>query len=239
MVDRQELGLWPRAEQLHRVFHVRSGAQRGTAFALDIDGRQYLVSALHVIEQALEVASLDVYGNGAWTALAVSVVGMDFANDIAVVSAQERLVPTGLDIIVNSTERWATGQQAFFLGFPLGIQGYLAAPGYPIPVAMRGIVSLFVPGEYQSVFISAKVSPGFSGAPVYYCPQESDRAVLMAIVTGSVAYEAPVWPLNNEGNADRNGKKIGIVDVDSGICRCHYVKHAVTLINKKIGLVLT
>jgi hypothetical protein len=193
-----------------------------------------------VIEHALEIAALDVYRNGAWTAVAVSAVGMDFANDIAVVAARERLVPAGLDIIVNSTGRWATGQQAFFLGFPLGIRGYLAEPGYPIPVAMRGIVSMFVPDEHQSVYISAIVSPGFSGAPVYYCPQESDRAVLMAVVTGSVAYEAAVWPLTDDGKADKKGKKIGTVEVDAGIGHCHYVSHAVTLTNNNpIGFALT
>jgi hypothetical protein len=62
----------------------------------------------------------------------------------------------------------------------------------------------------------------------------------MAVVTGSVAYEASVWPLNDEGKVDRKGKKIGIVDVDSGVCHCRYVKHAVTLISKNpVGHVLT
>jgi hypothetical protein len=76
-----EVLAWPRAQHFQRVFQIRSGNNTGTAFALDVDGKQYLASALHVVEQSIETASLDIYGGNAWRAFAVNVVGVNFENE--------------------------------------------------------------------------------------------------------------------------------------------------------------
>src|SRR5712691_1662146 len=39
------------ANFIHRTFRIRCGPSIGTAFTVDIDGRQYLVTARHVIAQ--------------------------------------------------------------------------------------------------------------------------------------------------------------------------------------------
>ena len=52
-----ELAAWPAAEHLCRVFKVRSGKNLGTATVIDVDKKQYLISALHVVEHAIDIAA--------------------------------------------------------------------------------------------------------------------------------------------------------------------------------------
>src|SRR2546421_1932684 len=135
-----ERAAWPRAEHLHRVFQVRSGASLGTAFALDVDGRQYLISALHVVEHSTSTAAVDIYYLNAWKSFSINIVGIDFANDIAVFALDQKVV-AGLPIDVSSAG-CVVGQEVFILGYPLGIRGQTYAPGFPIPLVKRGIVAL-------------------------------------------------------------------------------------------------
>ena len=124
-----ETAAWPRAEHLQRVFQIRSGSQSGTGFALDINSRQYLVTALHVAEHAANTASLDIHHNGAWAAFPVNVVGIDFAADVVVFALQQRIVAAGLNIDVSGAG-CAAGQEVFFLGYPLGIRGHLCGSAW-------------------------------------------------------------------------------------------------------------
>ena len=111
---------WPRAEQLQRVFQVRSDTCLGTAFVLDADEKQYLVSALHVVEHSTNTSALDIYFQNTWKSFPVSVIGIDFDNDVAVLALQERIVGESLSIDVSGSGCIA-GQEVFILGYPLGI----------------------------------------------------------------------------------------------------------------------
>lgn len=222
--------VWPRAEHMQRVFQVRSGNQSGTALALDVDGKQYLASALHVVENATGTASLDIYYQGAWTQFAVNIVGINFEFDIAVFALQERIVAHGLNIDISAAGCVA-GQEVFILGYPLGIRGHPVGPGFPIPVIKRGIAALFHPGPPLSLYISASANPGFSGGPVYFAHHETGRTTLTAIVIHELGYEVPV---KNE-----NGKEVGKVLTGSNLVQCTYIDHVLNLIRaNQIGLPL-
>jgi S1-C subfamily serine protease len=216
-----ETAAWPRAEHLQRVFHVKSASSLGTAFALDIDGRQYLVSALHVVEQAAETAALEVYVQGGWKQFWVDIIGVDFTADIAVFALKEAITRRGLQIETGSTG-FVAGQEVFILGFPLGIVGIAVNPGFPIPLIKRGVVSLLMPGSPNSVYISASANPGFSGGPVYFANPKSGKATLMAIVLEELGYQAPV--------KDAQGVEIGTIFKDSNIVKCSFIDHALTVI---------
>jgi hypothetical protein len=108
-----EVSAWPRADHLQRVFHVRSGQNLGTAFSLDIDGRQYLVSALHVVEESTKTASLEIHRGNAWTPYVVNTVGSNSDADVVVFALQERLVNVDLDEIDISSDGCALGQEVF------------------------------------------------------------------------------------------------------------------------------
>ncbi len=128
-----ETAAWPRAEHLSRVFHVRSGASTGTAFALDVEGKQYLVSALHVLQQSIDTATVEIYFQNEWKPYVVNVIGANSEADIIVLALQERIVADNLLIAIDDAG-YAAGQEVFILGFPLRFQGHLINSGFPIPL---------------------------------------------------------------------------------------------------------
>jgi S1-C subfamily serine protease len=219
-----ETAAWPRAEHLHRVFQVRSGSSLGTAFALDVEGRQYLISALHVVSHSTSTAALDIYYLNAWKSFPVNIVGIDFDNDIAVFALEQQVVADELAIHVSSFGCVA-GQEVFILGYPLGLRGQTYAPGFPIPLVKRGIVALFHPGPPRSAYVSVSANPGFSGGPVYFAHQQTGRATLMSIVLEEFGYEVPV--------KNAQGEEVGKVLTASNITNCSFIDHALALIRDK------
>lgn len=212
---------WPRAEHLQRTFQVRSGDKTGTAFTLEQDDRQYLVSALHVVERAVETASLDIWYQNAWHTMAVVVVGMSMEQDIVVLAAP-RLLGHVMNIEIDY-KGCVAGQEVFILGYPLGIRGPSVDPGFPLPIIKRGIVAYFQFGDPGALYISASANPGFSGGPVFFPSRERRRALLAAILISELAYEVPV-------RDETAGKQIGVVEVGSNIVRCTWIGEVLKII---------
>ena len=79
---------------------------RGTAFALDIQNKRYLVTASHVIEGMSEGNVIHIVRDKKWLPLEATVVGRgdanDPANDIAVLATNVRL-PVDIDIPFNTS----------------------------------------------------------------------------------------------------------------------------------------
>lgn len=226
-----EQAMWPRAEHLLRVFFIRSGKQSGTASAVDVGGKQYFVTALHVVEEAMETCALDFFRDNAWRSTAIVVIGMSFEHDIAVFACHEPVV-RNLNIAFDVAGGIAAGQEAFFLGFPLGIKGHLINTGYPIPVIKRGVVALFHPGPPRHILLSASANPGFSGGPLYFKHPQTGQTTLGAVIIESLAYEIEVTaPGDNEATASKDEKAVvGIVAEDSHLVRCSYIGVAHDLI---------
>ena len=52
------------ANVIHRVLWVRCGTATGTAFALDVDGREYLATAKHILTAGPSPLTIEVFSNG-------------------------------------------------------------------------------------------------------------------------------------------------------------------------------
>jgi S1-C subfamily serine protease len=222
-----ETGLWPRAEHLHRVFSVRSRGETGSAFAVDIENKQYLASAYHVLKDATETATLEILRNKQWVPFVVKTVGIDTDLDLAVLALQEQIARPDLKIEISSSGL-TVGGQVFFLGYPLNLRGPYFHPGFPIPLVSRGVVSAVEGGT----FLSGTAPPGFSGGPVYFFNRVTKKANLAAVIIQSLAYEMPV---RNE-----NDEKIGKVWTDANIIQCSMSEAVLKLINtNKIGFQLS
>ncbi|MCY3590764.1 MAG: S1C family serine protease [Acidobacteria bacterium] len=136
--ERKEVVI-PTANSLQRTYLVRDKLI-GTAFTIDRDGRQYLVTARHVSEGASGV--IGVFHDGEWKRLDVAVAGVGRSEDVAVLCADRQLSPTYS--LVASDDGLSLGQQVRFLGFPFGWQhkDHGLNNGYPLPFAKSGIVSV-------------------------------------------------------------------------------------------------
>ena len=155
---------------LYRVFRVKV-IEHGTAFTLDMDGRQYIVTAKHLLGNAAPPNAISIRYDE-WKSVPVRLVGMGKGDeDVLVFAANQQLSPAypadvGLDGIV-------LGQPIRFLGF---MGNVLTIPvsgksGPPSPLVMSGVFS----GMHgvTRIWIDGQVNPGFSGGPVIFQPDSA------------------------------------------------------------------
>ena len=60
---------------IHRVFKIRYGDSAGTAFTIEVEGREYLVTAKHLAQPLVGNGVINVFSNGDWSELEVNLVG--------------------------------------------------------------------------------------------------------------------------------------------------------------------
>lgn len=227
---------------LQRTFFVRFGEGEGTCFAIDVDNRQYFVTAKHVVEGIKDADGIHVFHEGQWKELGVRVVGHGRGNtDITVLSPSHkliwgtRLVPTMQGIVL--------GQDVYFLGFPYGLK-YEAGDlnrGFPMPFIKKGVVSSFGDARerHHLFYLDAHNNPGFSGGPVVF--QELGQV-------GSMGQKAREWKVAGMVSAYRfepepilyRGAETSLVyRANTGIVICYSIEQVLEMIRAHpIGLEL-
>lgn len=145
---------------IHRVFRIRYKNSGTTGFTLEIEGREYVVTAKHVVGGFCDGESLDVFASGSWRSCAARCVGhAEGDRDISVLALQECLTPPGLPRPVTS-KGVVYGQGVYFLGFPYGFVGHyiLGDNGWPLPFVKKATVSLF---DQETFLLDGHNNPGF------------------------------------------------------------------------------
>jgi len=156
---------------LQRVFFVRVGNGAGTAFALESSGRQYLVTARHVVESLQIPGPLQVFRNNAWQATNVVSLWLSPSGaDLAVIGLVQ-LLPVAGTVFVGPDTTFFLSERVFFLGFPFGMTMNVGAAnnGYPVPFVKHGIIASFsqrIGNESRLLFLDGHNNNGFSGGPV-------------------------------------------------------------------------
>ena len=163
-----------------RVFDIRVGGETGetgSAFVLDYEDQQYLVTAEHMVASLPTTGSLDILQNDEkWHPVKVKVLhGKQPCDDVAVLIPESwtNLRIDDLPILPN----WFMGQEVYFLGFPYGLFTYFAngVVTSPVPLVKHGYVSALVscsalnPGadaDKKLLLLDGMNNPGFSGGPV-------------------------------------------------------------------------
>jgi hypothetical protein len=223
------------AEVINRVLFVKI-ADYGSATVVDVDGRQYLVTAKHLLGGQSEVSSIKFYFNGVWENLNVKIVGIARGGaDIAVFATDTILCPSSLPLTVGSKDM-VLSQDVYFLGYPfkLSTAGGAVLQGRPCPFIKKGIwSSLFDDGtgDYK-LYIDAINNEGFSGGPIVFKVSGTNQFSLAGIVSryrtehGSVVCE--------EGNSTG-----WTVEYNTGLTIGTDILEAVKIINQnQIGLLL-
>jgi hypothetical protein len=164
----------PNANVLQRALWIRCGATMGTAFSIEVESRQFLVTAQHVIRERAKVP-IELAYDGRWQPLVHSaIICPDPVVDIAVIVPRLQLT-LALEYGTGS-EGVRLGQQLFALGFPyapsdLSTAGtpYLQHHGGPLPYVKSATLASFLkaPGPgHVSLLLDTYVNEGFSGAPL-------------------------------------------------------------------------
>jgi hypothetical protein len=108
----------------YRVLMIQTSNGQGTGFTIDIDGRQYLIRAKHMVtglqpEDTIELRKYDASHQLKWVDLKMKIFKCDDPVDIAVLVPQEQL--TAAVGPMDPTSSVMFGQDVFFVGFPFGM----------------------------------------------------------------------------------------------------------------------
>ena len=156
---------------LQLTFMVKYGDGVGACFTMDIEERQYLVTAKHVVKGISDSDTVEVFHDNDWRTLPVTVVGNALGEaDITVLAPSVQLSPTH-PLPPASEKDYFLGQDVYFVGFPYAL--FTADVGevnrnFPIPFLKKAIISSWSTNTdgAKQFFLDGHNNPGFSGGPV-------------------------------------------------------------------------
>jgi S1-C subfamily serine protease len=176
------------ANVFRRTFFIRQGGSQGTAFTIDVDKKQYLVTARHVCASIKDGDNIGIFRNGNWQEKKTKVVGIGLPDridtDIAVLALEEQLSPSFS--LPPTSQGLVWGQNVYFLGYPYGLHTSVDVnDGYPLALVKGAVMSGSVGqvGNPETFLLDGHNNPGFSGGPVVFRNSNGEFNV-MAIVSG-------------------------------------------------------
>src|SRR4051794_34918800 len=126
----------------HRVFRICLGGDVGTGFAIEVDERQYIITAKHLLLSRKSISSFEVDHDGKFHTLSCKLVGFGKQNsDIVILSASQQLAP--LLPAPTSKNGLVWSQDVYFLGFPYNMAIPLGELNshFPFPLVKKAILS--------------------------------------------------------------------------------------------------
>ena len=167
-----------------------------TAFTVDKDDRQYLVTAYHVIDGIGQSHCIDIFHEGRWKRIPIGIVGIDEELDVAVLACNLQLSPQYS--LEPTAANMTYGQQLYYLGFPFGWDSGNSKMnrGFPMPFVKSATLSAMPAEGRKTLFLDTILNKGFSGGPVIFQPSgQSDYRVAGVVV----CYPTPILePIVNE-----------------------------------------
>jgi hypothetical protein len=210
---------------LYRTYFIKA-AQYGTAFAIEVEGAEYLVTAKHLLDENAPEFELQIFHDRKWLRGRASVIGHGKGEiDISVLRVDSRLAPPDFDVTPSMGEL-ALGQDVFFLGFPYKMWGDVGTfmGGLPCPFAKKGTLSLINMEKPQVLYVDAINNEGFSGAPLFFYPMTNPKELRIAgVVSKFLTQDEPVL------DEQRNPTKL-TVTYNTGFLVAYSINHALELI---------
>jgi hypothetical protein len=211
------------------VFFLRHEQSFGSGFAIDFDGRQYLVTARHIIEDIVADNRVSIHVRGEWHDASVNWIEIDNSID-AIVLIFPQLLTKGKQFKPGGS--YVYGQDVYFLGFPFGWNQYLEPDWlFPMPFAKKGIVAGWSGNEKDVFYIDGQSNSGFSGGPVVTSDAETGEPCIIGLVHGSVMTLEPVSPATETDRVEQKGEE-QLVNSDAGIVKAFGLKGVIEAIRQ-------
>ena len=219
-----------------RTYRIKvPDGRTGTAFMLDIDGHQYIITAKHLVQKS--ISPLRVYWEGVWQVLPVDLIGhCEGETDISVLytnrNLPKMLYPEGGSLRVEIDLK--LGEEILFYGFPHGWSTPLSNERGRVPLVKRGLVSGFFGaplGSLQESFlIDGHNNPGFSGGPVVAI--RNGEYKVSGVISGYRSSYQEVYGTDPSGQIDES-KVVGYLAANTGIIVAHNIMPALNLIEDR------
>ena len=206
-----------------RTFQFRFGDSSGTCFTLDVESRQYIVIAKHLVKGITSDAIIYIKHDQVWKELPINIVGHCEGNvDISVLAAGIQLSAEELDL-PSTMDGIVIGQDVYFVGFPYGLTTEVGQINYdfPIPFVKKALLSSLDVDE-GLLYLDGFNNSGFSGGPVVFRTSNSNGFLVAAVISG---YRCEITSVYTE---DRRTPYY--VKNNTGIIVSYDIKYAVDLI---------
>lgn len=173
------------ANVYNRVFFIKA-ADYGTAFSIDHGGRQYLVTAKHLVN-AEKQETIKFFFNRKWVDIAAELIGLGGGEtDIAVFRVNALLCTKDFPLEPSSKDM-VISQDVFFVGYPykMWTDAGEAMNGRPCPFVKKGLLSSSFVGNdgVPRLYIDALNNPGFSGGPIVFQPPGRTEFKIAGVVS--------------------------------------------------------
>jgi len=218
---------------LRRVFLIKYGDKFGSGFTIDVDNRQYLISAKHFLKEMKESDHIEIFHNSQWEKLEVKRIDLRNPNiDILVLAPGAQLSPS-LEL-QPSIGNMVVSQNVFFLGFPFGMRDEAKELNnyFPLPFVKKGIISAmaFDNKEEKILFVDGHNNIGFSGGPIVFFDLQDKKLKVAAVVSAYINEPADIVGEKEKANALK-------AITNSGLLVGYTIDAAVDAIkNKPIGV---
>ncbi len=208
---------------IQRVFHLRHRGGTGTCFTIEHDGKQYFVTAKHVVFELKDDENIELYYHGNWVHFPVKIIGHHQLADASVFT---------IDILIHAHELEpssagiALGQDIYFLGFPYRMQDEKQSPinrNFPLPLIKKATLSCMTSDHTGDYYILDGINNnGFSGGPFVFKESNKGEFKVAGIISG---YHSTMEPVFNE-----NKPTPLKVQVNTGLIIAYCIKNAIDLI---------
>ncbi len=211
----------------HRVFQIRTETGTATAFTIDHNERQYVVTAKHVAMGNQATSGLQIYHEAQWKFLEAELVGhADGEIDISVLAPSIQISPT-LELPAT-THGIVFGQDLYFLGFPYGLKTEVGPLNrqFPLPLVKKGILSALLPPTdgAEILLIDGHNNHGFSGGPVVYSQAGANPQYKVAgVISGYRSHAEPIFHAEQQTPL--------MYHANTGIVVAYSIRHAIDLID--------
>ena len=223
----------PTTNVLQKTFLIGQGDLTGTAFAVELEGREYLVTARHVVPDRSTVPWV-LHAETKRTLPSTGIYHHPGKPDVVVITLSEQIAP--LHPVELSSGGIILGQQMIMLAFPFGwnYTQYNINNGYPMPFVKSAILSAFVPkGETSVIYLDGHSNTGFSGGPIVAEGKSQQVPKIIGLVTQSNNEGTP-HPNQFEPPLDQlNGYPVPndhVHPTNSGFVFAHDIRHVIEVI---------
>jgi S1-C subfamily serine protease len=225
----------PTSNVLYRLLRIRTATSTGSAFTIEVGGKQYLITARHLLTGFGGEGEIELWIDGKWNRnRARAIYPFREAVDIAALDLG-RLITVTFPL-EPSSGGLALGQQVYFLGYPdgLGTPGISPVPpGFgEIPFLKSGIVSAVDDRDPEAgiLYLDGQNNPGFSGGPIVFWHTASRGFRVAGVVRGYRNEALPVLRQKDLANPEARAYNDLYTRANSGIVIGYDIRHIVDAI---------
>lgn len=197
---------------LERIIFIKYNDNCGTGFTVEVNNKQYIITAKHVVEGIKQNDSIFFFQDNQWKKIEVK--NIKFKNpkvDVIALVPSIQLTPvtnvefTSMDIVL--------GQDVYFLGFPFGLKTEVGSlnNNFPMPFIKKGICSSIdnKNPEINIIWIDGYCNPGFSGGPIIFRDIFTENFKIAGVLIGHLLEPIDVM--------DEKDKTELYVEINSGL----------------------